>query len=118
MKVPVSLFLYENLREPLGIHAGLFAAVALNSFAEVVVTGPTERFGVHMALNKETSYKRSFAETRIHRPNFPTALWNGGCGLWVRNFSWNFTFFEWKRVMHNALDRPGTAPVWIEPHFQ
>jgi hypothetical protein len=118
MKVPLALGLYENLRGQLGIHTGLFVAVAVSTAAEVAVTGPTERFGVHMSLNKITSYKQSYELTRRHRPNFQMALWNGGCGLWVRNFTWNFAFFEWKRVMHNALDRPGYAPEWIEPHFR
>ena len=45
MKVPLSLYFYEQLREPLGIHAGLFVGVAMNTVCETVVTGPTERFG-------------------------------------------------------------------------
>mmetsp|Transcript_65588 Transcript_65588/g.182365 ORF Transcript_65588/g.182365 Transcript_65588/m.182365 type:complete len:367 (+) Transcript_65588:1-1101(+) len=117
MKVPLSLCLYEQLREPLGIHAGLFLAVAMNTVAEVAVTGPTERLGVHVALNRNLTYRDSYELTRQHRPNFGAALWNGGCGLWVRNFSWNFAFFEWKRLFHNALDRPDTAPAWLEWHF-
>jgi len=118
MKVPVSLFLYEQMREPLGIHTGLFLAVAANSAAEVLITGPTERFGVHMALNRSFSYAQSYQVRRECRPNFGAALWNGGCGLWVRNFAWNYTFFEWKRYFHNALDRPGTGPAWMESHFE
>jgi len=117
MKVPLSLYLYEQMRDSLGTHGGLFTAVAANSLAEVALTGPTERFGCHMALTR-TSYAKSFEVTRANRPNFAMALWNGGTGLWVRNFSWNFTFFEWKRLFHNFLDRPGTAPGWMEPHFQ
>lgn len=117
IKVPVSLSMYERLRNDLGPHGGLFAGVAINTSLEVLVTGPTERFGVHMALNKERSYARSLETTRQFRPNFPLALYNGGCGLWIRNFSWNYTFFEWKRVMHNCLDRPGHGPAWAEPHF-
>jgi len=118
MKVPLSLCLYEQLREPLGIHFGLFVGVALNTAAEVAVTGPTERFGVHMALNRNTSYAQSLQMTRQFRPNFAKTLWNGGCGLFVRNFSWNYTFFEWKRYLHNALDRPGTGPSFLEPQFE
>lgn len=117
IKVPVSLSLYETFKHDLGSHGGLFAGVALNSCLEVALTGPTERFGVHMAINKEKSYRRSLEVTRQFRPNLHTALWNGASGLWVRNFSWNFTFFEWKRVLHNALDRPGYAFEWAEPHF-
>ena len=36
----------------------------------------------------------------------------------VRNFSWNFAFFEWKRFLHNAVDRtPPNAPAWFEAHL-
>mmetsp|Transcript_119055 Transcript_119055/g.237400 ORF Transcript_119055/g.237400 Transcript_119055/m.237400 type:complete len:309 (+) Transcript_119055:96-1022(+) len=118
MKVTLTVGLYEQLRADLGRHGGLLVGVALNTGAEVIVTGPTERFGAHMAMTKTTSYWRSYEMTRLHRPNSALALWNGGGGLFVRNFSWNYTFFEWKRAMHNALDQPGYGPAWLEPHFQ
>ena len=36
----------------------------------------------------------------------------------VRNFSWNFAFFEWKRFLHNAVDNsPANAPAWFEAHL-
>lgn len=118
MKVPLSLGLYENLREPLGPHVGLVIGVAINTCAEVLFTGPTERLGVHMALSQVRGYSASHKTTRRWRTSTRLTLWNGGTGLWIRNFTWNLMFFEWKRAMHNALDRPGFAPCLLEPHFE
>ncbi|CAE8592078.1 unnamed protein product [Polarella glacialis] len=36
----------------------------------------------------------------------------------VRNFAWNFSFFEWKRYLHNAVDKtPQGAPTWFCAHL-
>eukprot|EP00438_Fugacium_kawagutii_P004893 Skav229206 [mRNA] locus=scaffold2439:71068:73864:+ [translate_table: standard] len=36
----------------------------------------------------------------------------------VRNFSWNLTFFEWKRFLHNAVDKtPENAPEFFKTHL-
>jgi len=42
----------------------------------------------------------------------------GSCHSKVRNFSWNLTFFEWKRLLHNAVDKtPENAPQWFQTHL-
>ena len=47
MKVPLAMALYNELRA-VGPHGGLAAAVALSTAGEVVLTGWSERCGVHM----------------------------------------------------------------------
>ena len=73
------------------------------------------------------------------RQGILAGAWAGAAGLWVRdfhpldavwhvprldvhaevrNFSWNFAFFEWKRFLHNAVDNsPANAPAWFEAHL-
>ena len=75
------------------------------------------------------------AEGRVFeaRGNLVSGAWAGAGGLWVtriyceapldllevRNFSWNLTFFEWKRLLHNAVDRtPENAPMWFQHHLE
>lgn len=114
MKVPLAMALYQELR-PLGGHGGLALAVALSTAGEVAMTGWSERFGVHMGLKQITSYRDSFEIARQARGNALFGAWAGAGGLWVRNFSWNLTFFEWKRLLHNAVDKtPENAPEWFK----
>ncbi|CAL1135010.1 unnamed protein product [Cladocopium goreaui] len=135
-RVPLAMALYQELR-PLGGHGGLALAVALSTAGEVAMTGWSERFGVHMGalawdtvhaletptestggLKQITSYRDSFEIARQARGNALFGAWAGAGGLWVRNFSWNLTFFEWKRLLHNAVDKtPETAPEWFKTHL-
>merc|ERR1719284_1460435 len=86
---------------------------------EVAVTGWSERFGVHMGLNKIRSYRDSLSRAQVARGGLLAGMYAGAGGLWVRNFSWNFTFFEWKRLLHNAVDRtPDWAPSWFSAHLE
>jgi len=118
MKVPLALAFYDRLSDPLGKHVGLFAAVALSTAGEVAVTGWSERFGVHLGLNRQiTSYKESYTATRTVRSTSLHAAYNGSAGLWVRNFSWNFAFFEWKRYFHALVKEPEAAPFWLRSHI-
>lgn len=119
MKVPLAMRFYGDAREAgMNQHAGLFAAVALSSLGEVVVTGPTERFGVHMGLRHIRSYSESLRLSREARGNLLGGLYAGAGGLWLRNFSWNFAFFEWKRLLHNAVEQtPSWAPRWFASHI-
>lgn len=119
MKVPLAMSLYAGFREAgLGPHAGLFAGVALSSVGEVVVTGWSERFGVHMGLRQLRSYNESFQAAREARGSALAGAYAGATGLWVRNFSWNFAFFEWKRFLHNAVEcTPDAAPAWFVAHL-
>eukprot|EP00434_Breviolum_minutum_P030929 symbB.v1.2.027353.t2/scaffold2799.1/size70062/2 len=108
---------YQELRG-LGPHGGLAVATAMSTAGEVVLTGWSERFGVHMGLNQITSYRDSFKIAREARGNALSGAWAGAGGLWVRNFSWNLTFFEWKRLLHNAVDKtPANAPQWFQTHL-
>ncbi|CAJ1368008.1 unnamed protein product, partial [Effrenium voratum] len=64
------------------------------------------------------SYGESFRIAKEARGNALAGAWAGAGGLWVRNFAWNFAFFEWKRFLHNAVDRsPENAPAWLESHL-
>jgi len=119
MKVPLAIMLYDSARQAgLGPHLGLFAGVALSTAGEVVVTGWSERFGVHMGLRGIRSYRESYRISRDARGGALAGAYAGACGLWVRNFAWNFTFFEWKRFLHNAVERtPDGAPSWFRAHL-
>ena len=93
-------------------------------------------------LKQITSYRESFEIARQARGNALFGAWAGAGGLWVlwseirqmtdfcqmaslsaersevRNFSWNLTFFEWKRLLHNAVDKtPENAPDWFKSHL-
>mmetsp|Transcript_42824 Transcript_42824/g.80329 ORF Transcript_42824/g.80329 Transcript_42824/m.80329 type:complete len:315 (+) Transcript_42824:24-968(+) len=120
MKVPLAMYSYERFREAgLGPHAGLFCGVALSTAGEVCVTGWSERFGVHMGLRQIKSYSESFQISRDARGGPLQGLYAGSCALWLRNFSWNFAFFEWKRYLHNAVDRtPDNAPAFCVKHLE
>ncbi|CAJ1381624.1 unnamed protein product [Effrenium voratum] len=120
MKVPLAMCLYDLRGDGLGPHAGLFVAVAVSTAGEVALTGWSERFGVHMGLKQHIrSYGESFRIAKEARGNALAGAWAGAGGLWVRNFAWNFAFFEWmKRFLHNAVDRsPENAPAWLESHL-
>ncbi|CAE7943616.1 Stx7 [Symbiodinium necroappetens] len=120
MKVPAAMLLFEQFRDlGFGPHGGLFTAVALSTAGEVAATGWSERFGVHMGLQQQiSSYRESFSISRQARQGILAGAWAGAAGLWVRNFSWNFAFFEWKRFLHNAVDNsPANAPAWFEAHL-
>eukprot|EP00931_Biecheleriopsis_adriatica_P061932 TRINITY_DN37271_c0_g1_i1.p1 TRINITY_DN37271_c0_g1~~TRINITY_DN37271_c0_g1_i1.p1 ORF type:complete len:328 (-),score=67.70 TRINITY_DN37271_c0_g1_i1:186-1127(-) len=119
MKVPLAMGLYQQLREGFGPHGGLFAAVAVSTAGEVALTGWSERFGVHMGLNQKIqSYGDSYRIAREARGNMLAGAWAGAGGLWLRNFAWNFAFFEWKRYLHNAVDKtPEGAPSWFCAHL-
>mmetsp|Transcript_5855 Transcript_5855/g.10571 ORF Transcript_5855/g.10571 Transcript_5855/m.10571 type:complete len:313 (+) Transcript_5855:41-979(+) len=118
MKVPAAMLLFDKFRE-LGSHSGLFLAVALSTGGEVVATGWSERFGVHMGLKQHIStYQESLQIASKARGGLLAGAWAGAAGLWVRNFSWNFAFFEWKRFLHNAVDAtPANAPAWFCAHL-
>uniref|UniRef100_A0A7S0FIG2 Mitochondrial carrier protein n=1 Tax=Pyrodinium bahamense TaxID=73915 RepID=A0A7S0FIG2_9DINO len=120
MKVPLAMRFYEDCREAgLGPHLGLFVGVAFSSLGEVIVTGWSERFGVHMGLRQIRSYGESFQIAREARGNVLAGAYAGAAGLWVRNFAWNFAFFEWKRFFHNAVERtPDGAPDWFCAHLE
>jgi len=119
MKVPLAMGLYSELKEGLGPHGGLFTSVALSSFGEVAVTGWSERFGVHMGLRQIGSYSESLEIAREARGGLLAGAYAGAAGLWVRNFAWNFAFFEWKRFLHNAVDcTPDGAPSWLCWHLE
>lgn len=120
MKVPLAIALYDRSREVgLGAHSGLIAAVALSTAGEVAATGWSERFGVHMGLNGIRSYSHSLAQSQAARGSLLAGAYAGAGGLWVRNFSWNFAFFEWKRFLHRSVDStPEGAPAWFERHLQ
>eukprot|EP00439_Symbiodinium_sp_Y106_P081891 s1448_g21.t1 len=120
MKVPAAMLLFQQFRDlGFGPHGGLFTAVALSTAGEVAATGWSERFGVHMGLQQQiSSYRESFSISRQARQGILAGAWAGAAGLWVRNFSWNFAFFEWKRFLHNAVDNsPANAPAWFEAHL-
>uniref|UniRef100_A0A7S2LZ41 Mitochondrial carrier protein n=1 Tax=Zooxanthella nutricula TaxID=1333877 RepID=A0A7S2LZ41_9DINO len=119
MKVPLAMCLYDKSREVgLGQHSGLFVGVALSSAGEVVATGWSERFGVHMGLRQLSSYKESLRLSQEARGNIVAAAYAGAGGLWLRNFAWNFAFFEWKRFFHNAVEEtPAGAPSWFCWHL-
>eukprot|EP00913_Durusdinium_trenchii_P000336 g307.t1 len=117
-QVPLCMALYQELRSSFGAHGGLAAATALSTAGEVALTGWSERFGVHMGLKQIGSYRESLRIACEARGNLLLGAWAGAGGLWVRNFSWNFTFFEWKRFLHNAVDRtPENAPQWFQDHL-
>uniref|UniRef100_A0A7S1WGU5 Uncharacterized protein n=1 Tax=Alexandrium catenella TaxID=2925 RepID=A0A7S1WGU5_ALECA len=120
MKVPLAMRFYSDFREAgLGPHLGLFAGVALSSFGEVMVTGWSERFGVHMGLRQLNSYSESLRVSREARGGLIAGAYAGASGLWLRNFSWNFAFFEWKRYLHNAVERtPEGVPSWFVAHLE
>lgn len=86
---------------------------------EVMVTGWSERFGVHMGLRVIRSYSDSLAQSRQARGSLLAGAYAGAGGLWLRNFSWNFAFFEWKRFLHNAVKQtPEGCPAWFEWHLE
>lgn len=120
MKVPLAVGFFKGFQDAgLGPHGGLFAAVALSSAGEVAATGWSERFGVHMGLRQLGSYSESLRISQEARGSKLAGLYAGAGGLWVRNFSWNFAFFEWKRLLHNAVDRtPDWAPSWFSAHLE
>lgn len=120
MKVPLAICLYDTFREAgLGSHIGLFAGVALSTAGEVVVTGWSERFGVHMGLRQISSYRESLRQSSEARGGLLPGLYAGATGLWVRNFSWNFAFFEWKRFLHNAVEStPEGSPGFFIAHLE
>mmetsp|Transcript_18338 Transcript_18338/g.39173 ORF Transcript_18338/g.39173 Transcript_18338/m.39173 type:complete len:315 (+) Transcript_18338:287-1231(+) len=110
IKVPTTIGLYDYSREMgFGPHSGLFLAVVADTCAEVAFCGWSERFGVHMGLNKITSYSESLRLSVKFRGSLLAGLYAGSGGLWVRNFFWNITFFEWKRFFHNSIDQ---LPEW------
>eukprot|EP00929_Paragymnodinium_shiwhaense_P083778 TRINITY_DN44750_c0_g1_i1.p1 TRINITY_DN44750_c0_g1~~TRINITY_DN44750_c0_g1_i1.p1 ORF type:complete len:316 (+),score=59.57 TRINITY_DN44750_c0_g1_i1:76-1023(+) len=119
IKVPLAIGLYERFREAgLGSHGGLFAAVALSTAGEVAMCGWSERFGVHMGLNRITSYKESLRQSVAARGSFLGGAYAGSMGLYIRNGAWNYAFFEWKRFLHNAVDHtPSWAPSWFASHM-
>jgi len=119
MKVPLSLFLYGGFKDAgFGPHLGLFLGVALSTAGEVAVTGWSERFGVHMGLRQIRSYKESYQISRDARGSALAGAYAGASGLWLRNFAWNFSFFEWKRYLHNSVDRtPEYAPQFFRSHL-
>merc|ERR1712046_455875 len=101
-----------------GSHVGLFMGVALSTAGEVAATGWSERFGVHMGLRQIRSYRESFRLSREARGSALAGFYAGASGLWLRNFSWNFAFFEWKRYLHNAVDTtPENAPALFRSHL-
>merc|ERR1719343_122043 len=71
-----------------------------------------------MGLRGIASYRESLQQSQRARGGLLVGAYAGAGGLWLRNFSWNFAFFEWKRYLHNALDRPGTGPSFLEPQFE
>jgi len=119
MKVPLAMIMYDSAREAgLGPHAGLFAGVAVSTCGEVVATGWSERFGVHMGLRQLGSYSESLRIATQGRGSSLGGFYAGAGGLWLRNFSWNFAFFEWKRYLHNAVNKtPENAPAWFCRHL-
>lgn len=119
MKVPLAMRLYSDFREiGFGPHVGLFAGVALSSAGEVLVTGWSERFGVHMGLRQLSSYSESYRIAREARGSPLAGAYAGASGLWLRNFAWNFAFFEWKRYLHNAVERtPEGSPDFFCAHL-
>lgn len=119
MKVPLAIYLYSNFKDAgFGPHLGLFLGTAMSTAGEVAVTGWSERFGVHMGLRQIKSYSESFQISRDARGSALAGAYAGAGGLWLRNFSWNFAFFEWKRYLHNAVDRtPENAPRWFQSHL-
>merc|ERR1712217_207365 len=109
---------YGDFREGLGPHLGLVVGVALSTVGEVLVTGWSERFGVHMGLRQLSSYRESYQIAREARGNAIAGAYAGAGGLWLRNFSWNFAFFEWKRYLHNAVEKtPEGAPDFFRAHL-
>jgi len=118
MKVPLAMQLYQSCRDAgFGPHSGLFLGVAMSSAGEVAATGWSERFGVHMGLRQISSYGESFRTARDAQGGALAGAYAGAGGLWVRNFSWNFAFFEWKRFLHNSVDQvPDGAPQWFCRH--
>ncbi|CAE8602987.1 unnamed protein product, partial [Polarella glacialis] len=119
LRVPLAIGLYGVFLDAgLGPHLGLCAGVALSSAGEVALTGWSERFGVHMGLRQIRSYSESYRISRDARGGALKGAWAGAGGLWVRNFAWNFSFFEWKRYLHNAVDKtPQGAPTWFCAHL-
>lgn len=119
MKVPLALHLYQCSKDSgFGQHSGLALAVAVSTAGEVVATGWSERFGVHMGLRQITSYRESLQTSCNARGNFVSGAYAGAGGLWLRNFAWNFAFFEWKRYLHNAVDAtPEGAPAFFQSHL-
>jgi len=120
MKVPLAMKLYGGFYDAgWGPHLGLFTAVALSSAGEAALTGWSERFGVHMGLRQIKNYGESYRISRDARGGPVAGAWAGISGLWLRNFTWNFAFFEWKRFMHNAVDRtPEGAPGFLTWHLE
>lgn len=119
MKVPLAMRCYSGFREVgLGQHSGLFAGVALSTLGEVLATGWSERFGVHMGLRQISAYTESFHISKEARGHALSGAYAGGCGLWVRNFTWNYAFFEWKRFLHNSVEKvPEGTPTWLVHHI-
>jgi len=119
MKVPLAIYCYSGLKDDFGPHLGLFMGVAMSTAGEVALTGWSERFGVHMGLRGLSSYRESFELSRAARGSALAGAYAGAGGLWLRNFSWNFSFFQWKRFLHNAVDKtPERAPAWFESHLK
>lgn len=119
MKVPLAMKLYGDFYDAgWGPHLGLLVAVAISSAGEAALTGWSERFGVHMGLWQIRSYRESYRISRDARGNPLAGAWAGISGLWLRNFAWNYAFFEWKRFMHKAVDRtPESAPGILHWHL-
>lgn len=115
MKVPLAIYLYGECRQAgLGEHLGLFTGVALSTAAEVVATGWSERFGVHMGLRKIGSYSESLRLSREARGgSWLAGAYAGAGGLWLRNFAWNYAFLEWKRFLHNAVEQTPASSPWL-----
>jgi len=120
LKVPLAMVLYDGFyNSGFGPHAGLFCGVALSTVGEVAATGWSERMGVHMGLRQLSSYRQSVLTSCAARGSWISGIYAGAGGLWVRNFAWNFTFFEWKRFLHGAVQQtPKGSPSWFEAHLR
>merc|ERR1712232_1530231 len=112
--------LYSDSRDVgFGPHSGLFCGVVVSTAAEVAFTGWSERFGVHMGLRQLRGYSGSLEIAQNARGSFLAGAWAGAGGLWLRNFSWNFAFFEWKRFLHNAVENtPEGSPQLFRWHLE
>lgn len=120
MKVPLAMFLYDEFyKSSFGPHLGLFCAVALSTLGEIAAVGWSERFSVHMSLQQIGSYRQSLLIARGARGSWMSGVYAGAGAHYVRSFSWNIAFFEWKRFLHGAVAQtPQGSPAWFETHLK
>merc|ERR1719152_1009367 len=67
-----------------------------------------------MGLRQIKSYSESARISCEARGSTLSGIYAGAGGLWMRNFAWNFAFFEWKRYLHNRVaEGDGRHAQWV-----